>query len=396
MRSDVIEPQAGRETSRRHGWLAAELRLPIAAPSPLIAVGAESKGAFCLVEGDRALLSESFGSLLEPDNYRRYRAALDVASIETGVSPRCVAYDLHPGYLSTAYAHACGLPSRPVQHHHAHVAACMIEHGRCEPVIGIVCDGAGCGLDKASWGCEILRVEPRQFERLAHLRYFRLPGSDKSATQCWRPAYAICRDAFGGNFSVEARSLFDEVGEDDLRIADQMLSGNVQSPLTSSLGRLFDVASYLLGLCRQNEHEAQAAIALETAATATPGIALPFAIDEGDGATILDMTPAVRELIRRRQDGAATEQLAADFHETLVQALTRLAVDEASRCRLNTVVLTGGCFANRLLARGLADQLCGAGLKVLEHRMVSCGDAAIPLGQAYVAAALEAAECGGE
>jgi hydrogenase maturation protein HypF len=393
MHTVMAKARAGTPTTSPASWLAAEIDLPLAAPSPWMAVGAESKGAFCIADGARAFVSRSFGSLLEPDNYRRYRAALARAQDHLAIVPERLACDMHPGYLSTVHATTSGKPVFSVQHHHAHIAACLAEHGRCEPVIGIVCDGAGCGADKASWGCEVLRVEPASFDRLAHLKYFQLPGSDKSALQCWRPAYSLCRDAFGGALPADIKKRhFAAVPTRDLTMAERILQSGFQSPATSSLGRLFDVVAYLLGLCRENEHEAQAAIALETAAGGKQGSPLPFELDTSGHLTILDMAPAMRALIERRSSGVNATQLAADFHETIAMALAGIAIKEAARHDLDTVALSGGCLANKLLTRDLTARLRGAALDVLNHRVVSCGDAGVPLGQAFVAAATEAAE----
>jgi len=372
------------------------IELPLAAPGPILAVGAESKGAFCLVEGKMAWLSDAFGSLLEPSNFRRYQTALRRTATATGRDLRVFACDLHPQYLSRQAATYGNTPMISVQHHHAHMAACMAEHGITGPVIGVCCDGAGYGTDGASWGCEVLYATPAEFTRIGHLRYFGLPGSDAAAAECWRPAWSLVRQAYGADVPAAVRAQFAGQAASDLQVADALLARGVQSPLTSSLGRLFDAVAYLLGICRSNTREADAARRLQAAAEdAQPGWIMPNRVLAENGCRVLDFAPAIRAMMERKLAGADVRQLAADFHETIAAVIAGQVISAASAWRVNAVVLSGGCMANRLLVRLLKHRLASPSLSVFEHVRVPCSDAGLPLGQAYISAARQAAWAAG-
>jgi len=370
-------------------WLAVETELPLEVTTPVLAVGAETKGVFCLAHGRRAWVSIDHGALTAAESFRAFRRNITQAQDELRTEAELVARDLHPGYVSTGFARAMGSRECVVQHHHAHIAACMAENGFLDPVVGVCCDGAGCGEDKASWGCEVLRVTPTAFRRVAHLKYFGLPGADAAATQCWRPAFSLARQAFGADFPDDVSRAFEGVEEEHRQITDRMLARGVQCPRTSSLGRLFDAVAYLLGVCRTNTHEGQAACELQAAAESatSSAVALDVAFTETASATEIDFGPAIRELFRRSREGADVARLAADFHETIASALARAALEESRCSGVDTVALSGGCFANKLLAGRLAELLRREGFRVLEHKTVSSGDAGVPLGQVLVAAA---------
>ncbi len=364
-----------------------EIEIPIEVAEPIIAVGAESKGVFCLLSGSRAWLSGDFGVLTVPDSFRAFKAGIESAQSSLGIKPEFVARDLHPSYVSTAWAASSGLKECIVQHHHAHICGCLADNGLLEPVIGICCDGAGCGPDKASWGCEILHVTPTSFERLAHLRYFGLPGSDASAAQCWRPALSLARQAFGDEMPVGMEQVFAEVSAGDRKIVRQLLKAGVQCPQTSSMGRLFDAVAYLLDVCKANTHEAEAACKLQAAAESTKGEALAVEELPGDDGIVIDFSPALREMWKRKVEGRTSAELAADFHETVAAMLVKVAVREARRFGVRHIALSGGCFMNRLLSERVSELVEAEGITALRHKQVSCSDAGLPIGQAVIAAA---------
>jgi hydrogenase maturation protein HypF len=367
------------------------IRLPVAVPGTIVALGAESKGAIGVARGRCVRLSESFGALTDPANYRAFRAAVSEA-VAIASPPVTIVHDLHPQYLSSELARSFPLGVRAVQHHHGHVAACMAEHELTQPVIGICCDGAGYGPDGASWGCEILYAMPQAFTRVAHLGYFPLPGGDAAAVECWRPAWGLVRQAYGRHVPDSVRAAFSHVPEGDLAFADAMLAGGVQCPRCGSLGRFFDAIAFLLGICRQNTREAEGACALQQQAEALlSGRLLPTEVHTDGDAKVLDFAPAVRELLRRSDAGDDVAQLAADLHETVAAVLAGRAIEAAGRFGTDTVVLTGGCMANRWLVRRLRHRFAAVKLRVFEHVKTSCGDAGLPLGQSYVAAAIIAA-----
>jgi hydrogenase maturation protein HypF len=336
------------------------LRVPSASPR-ILAVGGELKSTVCLLNGTEAILSEHLGDLTRPDTFRHFVRAIDRLKELCGFEPDLVARDLHPRYLSTEYARGLGLPVIAVQHHHAHIAGVMAEWGEVGPVVGLSCDGTGYGTDGAVWGCEVLLCDRGDCQRLGHQAYFPLVGGDLAALETWRPAAALLRAA--GHESW--RQI---VPAADRRAFEQQVASGVNAPPTSSLGRVFDAVSCLLGLCSCNRHEAEAAMALEAAAAPEPGVVPALTFED------LSLLPAIREIV------------AARFHDTVAQMLAAAARRACEQHGVTKVALSGGCFANRRLLARLVELLESAGRQVLYHRHIPPGDGGIALGQAFAAA----------
>jgi hydrogenase maturation protein HypF len=278
----------------------------------------------------------------------------------------------------------------------------MAEHGVTEQVLGLAFDGTGYGADGRTWGCELLVADLRGFERVGHLRYAPLPGGDRAARAPWRSLLGYA--SLGFQDETSARSPGDGgPGSDDLdwirpalvgvdpvevAVARQQMARALNTPLASSLGRLFDAAAALLGIRSVSRYEGQAAMELEAAATGVPGRVLPFPIvEDGDGASVLDPLPLLRALAAEHRAGRSVAECAADFHESVVHATSRLAVDLCARAGLGTVALGGGCFQNARLLDGLASALSNEGLVVLIPRALGPNDGAVSYGQAVIAAA---------
>ena len=384
--------------------------IPNASAAPrILAVGGELKSAVCLLDRGEAVLSEHLGDLTRPETFRHFVRAIDRLKDLCGFEPQVVACDLHPRYLATEYARRLGLPVIEVQHHHAHIASVMAEWGEVGPVVGLSCDGTGFGTDGAIWGCEVLLCKRGDFRRLGHLEYFPLVGGDLAALETWRPAAALLRAAFGDAWHDEFKAailrrpvrspaatfpvgpVFNRSeGEtptppDDLGVFEQQIVRGVNAPPTSSLGRVFDAVSFLLGSCTYNRHEAEAAMAVEAAASSEPAAVEPFAFDvsETEAGLCLSLLPAIRD-IAAAQDGPAL--LAARFHETVARVLASAASRACRQHGTTKVGLSGGCFANHRLLTRLVELLDRAGLHVLYHRQVPPGDGGLALGQAFVAA----------
>ena len=383
---------------RARGYAPAAVLLKRSARVPVLAVGGELKSAVCFLRGRRAVLSEHLGDLKSPDTYRHFVRTVRGLGELLRCEPVCIAHDLHPMYLSTQYARQQGKPLVGVQHHHAHLAACLAENGAEGPVIGVCCDGTGYGEDGAIWGCEIMVVDVLGFRRVGHLRYFLLPGGDAAAEQTFRPARSILEQLDPALRADVLRRLPADVAR-ECEAAGVMLSRRLNCPSTSSLGRLFDAAACLLGLCFRNDHEARAAMALEQRAqgwlranggwdaSGCPAVAYPFALNCVGDVVELDWRPTMQALIADAAGGTDVGAVAARFHETVAQMLASAAGAEARKAGLTTVALSGGCFANAILSRRVAGLLSAGGLSVLTHRSVPPGDGGIALGQAVVAAA---------
>lgn len=349
---------------------------------PVIATGAWFKNTVCRSFGGEALLSPNVGDLDTPEACVAHERALADLLALAGDLPQAVAHDLHPDFHSSRsavrLAEDLGVPCIAVQHHHAHVAALCAEHGIDKPILGLALDGVGLGDDGTAWGGELLKVDGARFERLGHLRPLALPGGDRAAREPWRMA-ASALHALGRGDEIERRYA-DEPGASALR---SMLDRNLNCPRTSSTGRIFDAAAGLLGLSRRMEFEAQAAIALEQAATRHIDACgwpapLQWSIDaEGR----LDLLQALGQLAERSDTDAA----AATFHATLVAALAEWTRRAADLNGVGSVAFSGGCFLNKLLSYRLREELQASGFTVLEVRRLSPGDASIALGQAWIA-----------
>jgi len=358
----------------------------------ILAVGGELKSTACLLTAGEAVLSEHLGDLSRPEAYRHFIQAIERLRELCGFEPDTVACDLHPQYLSTEYARQLGLPVVPVQHHHAHIASVMAEWGVSGPLIGLACDGTGFGTDRAVWGCEVLLCERGGFERLGHLEYFPLVGGDAAAIETWRPAAALLREAAGEEWMEVFAGVAEASGSPQspaqLQTLDEQARQGLNAPATSSLGRVFDAVAYLLGLCDRNRHEAEAAMALEAAAATQPAVVEPLAYDVElqDDRIRLSLGPAVLEIVRARQKAESVSLLAARFHETVAGMLADAASLACRQRSVDTVALSGGCFANRRLLTRLMERLEAGSLTVLHNRHIPSGDGGVALGQALVAA----------
>jgi hydrogenase maturation protein HypF len=359
------------------------------ARAPLAALGGELKCAPALAVGSEILVAEHVGDLgsVAAADAARERLA-DLARL-AGSVPTALAHDLHPDGITAALARELSACPVAVQHHHAHAAACLLEHGRSGPALALALDGLGYGSDGTLWGGELLRVELTGFERLAHLEPVPLPGGDAAAREPWRMAAVWLARAFPGG----APSLPWHGRRDPARLAAVLglAARGTACPVTSSCGRLFDAIASLLDLADEVSHEAEAALALESAAEEGSGV---FLVPElappllgGSGPARIPVASLVREIAIARAQGAEAGLLAAAFHAGLAARLAAAATAFARRLGLASVVLTGGCFQNRLLLEALRARLAASGLEALVHRRLPPGDGGLAAGQAVVAVA---------
>ncbi|CAA7625725.1 Hydrogenase maturation protein hypF1 [Candidatus Terasakiella magnetica] len=352
--------------------IAAAIALPCAVP-PVLAVGPFLKNTICVTRGAEAFLSPVHGDLGTPEAITAFERSVEELVAELGVAPVRVAHDLHPDFHSTRFAQGLDLPLVPVQHHHAHAAAIAAEHGHQGPIIGLSLDGYGLGPGNQSWGGELLLADGPHYRRIGHLALLAQPGGDVAAREPWRMAAAALHrlgrgDEIATRFQAHAAAA----------MLGTILDKGLNSPLTSSAGRLFDAACGLLGLHPVSEFEGQAPMALEAMVT-KPEIASSAWIMEGG---CLDLLPLLA-LMSACTDPVRGANL---FHGTLIEALAQWVADAASSAGITTVALGGGCFFNRVLSAGLAERLIALGLKPLTAMRASPGDAGLSLGQAWVAA----------
>ncbi|MEV6397034.1 carbamoyltransferase HypF [Streptomyces sp. NPDC051907] len=381
---------------RARGYAPLPLELPVPV-RPALAVGGDLKNAFCLGEGRKAWLSAHIGDMGDLATQRAVeRAERQLESI-TAVRPELLAADRHPGYRSAQWAtrHASGRPVVRVQHHHAHIAAAMAEHGLdgSRPVIGVAFDGTGYGDDGAVWGGEFLVADYDGFTRFSHLAYVPLPGGDASVHRPYRMALAHLRAA--GLAWAPDLPCVTACPTEERRVLERQLERNLNCVPTSSMGRLFDAVSSLAGVCHRAGYEAQAAIELEAAALGAPAVAdadgaeyafaLRPAADSGD-AVRADPAPVLAAVVDDVRAGVAPELVAARFHLAVASLVRRTCALARERHGLETVALTGGVFANALLSSACAAALGQDGFTVLRHRRVPPNDGGLALGQLMAAA----------
>ena len=363
---------------RSRGYVPAHLSLPVSAPRPLLACGAEQKSTFCVAKGERAWVSHHIGDLEHFANVQAFRDGVAHFERLFAVTPELVVHDLHPDYLSTAYAlEREGVTVIGVQHHHAHLAACLAEHGVADqPAVGAIFDGTGYGTDGTIWGGELLVGGLAGFERAASLRPVRMPGAAAAIRQPWRMAYAWLAEAFGEprpptpQLSVDA-ARWDAIG--------QVASSSAVSPLTTSMGRLFDAVGALCGIRAEVTYEGQAAVEFEAAAWRAP--------NSGSYEIGADLDPreAVVSVVRELSNGVSPEVVAARFHAGVAMGCIGAVTRVASERQLPRAVLSGGVVQNRLLLEAVWAGLERAGLEVLVPVRLPPNDGGISFGQAAIA-----------
>ena len=363
---------------------------PIALSSPahrhVLAVGAELKSTVAVAKGTNIIASHHIGDLEHLGAYRSFLQAVDHLCHLTGVTPAVVAHDLHPEYLSTKFAADLDLPAVGVQHHHAHIAACLVEHGRTDPVVGIAFDGLGLGTDGTAWGGELLVADLDGFTRVGHLRQVALPGGDRAAREPWRMAMAWLDLAVGADAAERyGRTVAGAPWSSVLALAQRP-----DGLLTSSAGRLFDAVAALLGLRERITYEAQAAIELEAVAAGQPldgpgGYELDVTTGR-DGLLLLDPGPLLTRIVTERDRGQDPAAVSAGFHAGLGRGVAVAAARAAATAGLDTVALSGGVFQNSRLTQVVVDALGRAGLDVLVHHRVPANDGGVSVGQAAIAA----------
>ena len=369
---------------RSRGFAPLPVPLPEGFPS-LLAVGGQLKNTFCLTRGHQAFLSHHIGNLESLDTYQYYTREIQRYQELFAVTPEAVAYDLHPGYASTRYAGELNLPGEAVQHHHAHIASVMAEHRLEEPVIGVAFDGTGYGEDGCLWGGEFLLCEYHQYTRLAHCRYLPLPGGEKAVKEPWRMALWVLYNKYGDELLQWPLSFLKELPENWRLLMDAAGKG-LNSPLTSSAGRLFDLAAVLLGYTGPVRYEGQAAVWLEQLAwkEKDKGTLLPYEILEED-VLKLDFVPAFDRMLQELVKGMTPGSLAESFHLTIAQAVCQTAERISRSTGVKKVALSGGVWQNRNLLLKVVRMLQMVSLEPYVHQWIPPNDGGLAFGQAMVA-----------
>ena len=369
---------------RSRGYVPRAVNLPAGQPS-VLAVGAELKGTVCLTRGAQGFMSQHIGDLKNAATMDSLEETVEHLGRLLEISPEAVAYDLHPDYLSTRYAQNLSLPGIAVQHHHAHLASCMAENALEGETIGVILDGTGYGLDGNIWGGEFLLGGYGGFQRCGHLSYLRMPGGDAAVREPYRMALSALYGLYGNELFEQPLDVLAQVALPDRALFLKMLERGINSPLTSSCGRLFDAVSALIGVRSRISYEGQAAIELEALAErGTPSAPYTYLV-QGAVCRSVDFGPTFAAICADLGCGRDLAEIARAFHQTLAAAVFEICCGIREESGEKRVVLSGGVFQNRLLTEEVAQLLTDGGFDIYCHRLVPPNDGGLALGQAVIA-----------
>jgi hydrogenase maturation protein HypF len=354
---------------------------------PVLAVGGELKNTVCVVRGSEAFLSQHVGDLENLESYRFFEEAVQHLQRILETEPKVIAHDLHPDYFSTKWAQErTGVELVGVQHHHAHVAACMAENHLDGKVIGIALDGTGYGTDGAIWGGELLVADYVGFERAGHFEYVPMPGGAATIHEPWRMAVSYLTKHYGKQVEKLGLPFLAEIDSRKLNVVLQMMEREINSPRTSSCGRLFDAVAALVGLRGTVNFEAQAAIELEMAARDSGSeAAYPLDLNLQGATWQIGTKPLFDWLLKDIRQQTSVADMSRKFHSGLALVFVDVAERIRDRTGLNRVCLSGGCFLNELLLETTIAEMKERSFQVFFHTEVPAGDGGISLGQAVIA-----------
>jgi len=379
----------------------------------VLGCGAEEKSTFCLTKDKYAFLSQHIGDMENMETLEHFDSTISLYKRLFHLEPELIAHDLHPDYLATKYARELGesgIKLVPVQHHHAHIASCMADNGLAPPVIGVAFDGTGLGADGRIWGGEFLVADYRDYKRVGHLEYLPLPGGDAAVKRPRRTAVGYILTLLGENTLNAVIATLNEVkgkqsqlasigqvSEVEIEVTKRQIERKINSPLTSSMGRLFDAISALLGIRGEIDYEAQAAVELEMAAhsfiiargldeaIAGNNERYPYRIVAVEGIRIVHLKDLLSAVIEDLRQGVSKGRISVRFHNTVAQMVNEMCHLIADESGVRQVALSGGVFQNRLLLKKTGSLLESSGFQVFTHRQVPCNDGGISLGQAVIA-----------
>ncbi len=376
------------------------------APSPIhlqfrakqvLGCGAEVKNTFCLTRDNYAFLSQHIGDMENIETLEHFADTISLYKRLFHIEPVIIAHDLHPDYLATKYAQELGnsgIKLIPVQHHHAHIVSCMADNGVQSSVIGVVFDGTGLGSDGRIWGGEFLVADYRNFQRVGHLEYLPLPGGDAATRKPYRIAIAYILSLLGEGALSQGLPAMEDISKGEIEIIRRQIERGLNSPLTSSMGRLFDAISALIGVRGEIDYEGQAAVELEmTAYKARPEPnkgtnykeGYPYHIVESEGIRIVKLGDLLSAVVEELRQHTSKARISVNFHNTIAQMINQMCQLINSETGINEVALSGGVFQNRLLLNKTVSLLEKDGFQVFTHRQVPCNDGGISLGQAVIA-----------
>jgi hydrogenase maturation protein HypF len=380
-------PQGPQPIRLSRGTTPRALVSPVEAPVPVLGLGGDLKNSFCLLSDRQAFMSQYIGTLAYAATQDHFRDSLEKWLALTAIKPCIAAHDLHPRSFTRELAAGLGVSSIAVQHHHAHLAACMAEHAHNGPAIGIAFDGTGYGADGAIWGGEAMIVDYLGFRRVSHLHYLPLAGGDAAIRHPVSVAAAFILALFG---EIVDPRLCELLGAEHTHVLRRMIEQRINVVQTSSCGRLFDAVAALLGVCDEATYEAQAAIELETLARQSRrnNWTYPFSLKDG----VIQVGATFSAILDEIKQGTARADIARAFHDSIAEVVAQMAADARDKSGIEIVALSGGCFQNRLLLAGSVERLQRKGFSVLTHQCVPANDGGLAFGQAVIAAAQHKAD----
>ena len=375
-----------KQMRRSRGYV--PVPVPLSDGPVILAVGAELKNTVALSRGPFVFLSQHVGDIKNAETYDFFLKTVAHLQKVLDVAPEIVAHDMHPDCLSTRFALALdGVRHVAVQHHHAHIASCMVEHALNGQVIGVSLDGTGYGVDGRTWGGEFLVADRRTFERVGQFAYLPLPGGDRVTAEPWRTAFAELVGAFGDDWRTLDIDLLRGHDERDYDALAQMMAKDVNCPLSSGTGRVFDAVSALIGVCDRGTYEGQPAIELEAVVADDVVEAYPYDVAEEDGRWVVGFAPTFRAIVDDLNAGVAQGVLSARFHNTVVDVVVDVVGRIGKTTGLKRVCCSGGVFQNRYLCDHVVPKLTARGFDVFEQSIAPANDGGIALGQAAIARA---------
>jgi hydrogenase maturation protein HypF len=376
---------------RARGYAPFPVHLTKALPQ-ILACGAEEKNTFCLTRDNHAFVSQHIGDMENLETMEHYERTIELYKQLFRIQPEIIAYDMHPEYLPTKYAleqaEKTGVRPVPVQHHHAHIASCLADNGVEGPAIGLAFDGTGYGTDGQIWGGEFMVADYKGFKRVGQLEYLPLPGGAAAIRKPYRIALGYIIALLGDNALDNRLGFLSKIDRVELDLVRKQVESNLNSPLTSSMGRLFDAVSAMSGIRTSIDYEAQAAIEMEMKSyeSADEQGAYPFTLTGDETYQIVLLHDLISAVLNDLLRGCPQSLIGMRFHNTIAAMAAEVCLNIQGATGLNSVALSGGCFQNRLLFKKVSERLKAAGFTVLSHRQVPCNDGGISLGQAVVAA----------
>ncbi len=388
----MVETGSTQIVRRARGYAPYPVHLTFKA-GQVLACGAEDKSTFCLTRDNYAFLSQHIGDMENLETLEHFKDTISLYQHLFRAQPEVIACDLHPEYLSTKYARELAAERNlrlvPVQHHHAHIVSTMVDNGISSPVIGVALDGTGYGADGNLWGGEFMVADYHGFQRLGHLEYLPLPGGTAAIKKPYRTAIGYLLTLLGDDALKKDLAFLKDVGTVEIDVIKKQLERRFNSPLTSSMGRLFDAVSALIGVRSEIDYEGQAAVELEMiaydATSQVGSMSYPYSITNSGGVNIIQLRELFSAITSDLRRGLPAAAISARFHNTVARMVSEMCQRIAGTTGIKEAALGGGVFQNRLLLRTALPLLKTGGFSVLTHRQAPTNDGGVSLGQAVIA-----------